>query len=79
MTTGVTERLEEIFRAVFELPPGSEITHLQQGSPKWDSLGHVKLVAALESEFGLEIDTADALRLNSYAATRQWLQSQEIL
>ena len=32
-------------------------------TPQWDSLGHVTLVAALESEFNVSLDMADALRI----------------
>lgn len=68
-------KLEEIFRTVFDLPPARDVAQVRQVSePKWDSLAHVTLVAAIESEFDVSIDTADALRMTSYDATRLLLE-----
>lgn len=70
MTTTNREKLQEIFRAVLELPPGADVTGVQQGSPQnWDSLAHVSLIAAIESEFNTTIDAGDALFITSYQAT----------
>src|SRR5215211_86917 len=53
MTTDTTSKLQDIFRAVFELPESADVTRVRQISErKWDSLAHVSLVAAIESEFG---------------------------
>ena len=68
------QRLQAIFRAVLELPPGSDPTAPAQGQTAgWDSLAHVSLVAAIEAEFDVTIDAGDSLSLTSYEATRQFL------
>ena len=68
------QRLQAIFRAVLELPPGSDPTASTQGqTATWDSMAHVSLMAAVEAEFGVTIDAGDALSLTSYEATRQFL------
>jgi len=65
-------RLQDIFRAVFELPASRDVTAVRQISEKsWDSLAHATLVAAIESEFGITIDIADALEMTSFEATKQ--------
>lgn len=70
MNTQTSERLKEIFHAVFELSPSVDVTGLDQtNSPRWDSLDHVSLVTAIESEFGVSLDAADQLRMTSYPAT----------
>ncbi len=70
------ERLQEIFRAVFNLPDGADVTGCAQGStPSWDSMAHVSLIAALEGEFGISIDAGDSLELTSYDAAREYLAS----
>lgn len=70
MNAQSAERLQDIFRAVFELPPGSVVTGVRQlSTPGWDSLAHVGLVTAIESEFGLTLDGADQLQMTSYATT----------
>jgi acyl carrier protein len=70
MNTQTADRLQDIFRAVFEIAAGTDVTNLRQmHTPKWDSLAHVSLVTAIESEFGVSLDAADQLRMTSYAAT----------
>lgn len=70
-------KLESVFRAVFEMPPDKDVRNLRQISErKWDSLAHVMLVSAIESEFGTTIDTADALRMTSFAATQLVLEER---
>ena len=77
MNTQTTDRLQEIFRAVFELPPGSDVTRLRQMStPSWDSLAHVALVTAIESEFEVSLDAADQLQMTSYNATSLLLEER---
>lgn len=70
-------RLQAIFREFFELPPGADVSQLQAGvTEKWDSLAHVELVAAIESEFGLSIDLADSLEMTSYQRAVELLNRQ---
>jgi acyl carrier protein len=77
MNTETADRLQDIFRAVFEIPGDADVTNLRQmNTPKWDSLAHVSLVTAIESEFGLSLDAADQLRMTSYAATALLLEEK---
>ncbi len=70
-------RLTAIFRAVLELPQGAEVSALRQATaPGWDSLAHVVLVGAIESEFNMSIDAADSLDLTSYEAVRLFLEAR---
>jgi acyl carrier protein len=70
-------RLEEIFRYVFKLPQDADVTGVEQGAvPEWDSLAHVSLVMALESEFGIQIDAGDSLDLTSFDAVTRYLQER---
>jgi acyl carrier protein len=76
---GHEERLQALFRAVFELPPSADVTSCQQANtPAWDSMAHVSLVAAIESEFGLTIDAGDSLTLTSYESARLYLEGQGV-
>jgi len=77
MTQENERKLAEVFRAVFSLGQGSDVTGVRQlNTPGWDSLGHVSLVAAIESEFEISIDIADSLALTSYSAVRLYLEEQ---
>jgi acyl carrier protein len=74
MNTQTSDRLQDIFRAVFELSEDIDVTNLDQtNSPRWDSLDHVSLVTAIESEFGISLDAADQLRMTGYVAAADLL------
>lgn len=73
-TQNQESRLQEIFRGVLNLAPGVDVTGCAQANtPAWDSMAHVTLMAAIEGEFGIEIDAGDSLSLTSYDSTRQYL------
>jgi acyl carrier protein len=77
MRASTTSKLEDVFRAVFELTPGTDVKRIRQISePRWDSLAHVSLVAAIESEFNVALDAADALRMTSFQATQLLLEER---
>jgi len=63
----VEKRLGNVFREVFELndlPERSELIYNQ--FPKWNSLGHMSLVAAIETEFDCILETDDILAMSSF-------------
>ena len=69
MSDGIDVRLSEIFQAVFELPADSDMSSVRQMTTRaWDSLGHVSLVSALESEFEIEIPAVDSIEITSFEA-----------
>lgn len=72
-----TAKLQEIFRVVFSLPAGSDVSSLRQGGDvNWDSLAHVTLIAAIESEFNITMEPAEALRMTGYRETEALLQQK---
>jgi len=73
----MNDKLQEIFRAVFELIPGTDVTRVRQSNePKWDSLAHISLITAVESEFGVTLDAMDAMRMTSYQETQLLLEEK---
>ncbi|HWG35112.1 MAG TPA: acyl carrier protein [Gemmatimonadaceae bacterium] len=79
MTAENEARLGDIMRSVLELPPHVDVTLARQlGVESWDSLAHVSLMLAIESEFGVNIDVADQISLTSYPAIRLYLEGQGI-
>lgn len=48
------------------------------GIKQWDSVGHMALVAALEAEFGMILDTDEIIGLNSVAAARRLLEKHGV-
>jgi acyl carrier protein len=70
----VEQRLQAIFRGMFDLAGGADVSACaQSNTPSWDSMAHVSLVAAIEGEFGIAIDAGDSLTLTSYDSARQYL------
>ncbi len=60
-------RLRDAFRTSLDLPPDAEVDDLRyQDNEKWDSLAHMSLVAAIEDEFSVMIDTDDVINLSSF-------------
>ena len=77
MTDDQTETLALVFRAVLDLADGADVSDLRPITlRKWDSLAQVSLVAAIESEFGIRCDAADAERMTSFEATRLLLEEK---
>ena len=73
-------KLRQIVRAALELPPDADLTTVEQDRVEsWDSLAHVSLMLALESEFAISIDLADQMRLTSYPAIRRYLEERGAL
>lgn len=72
MASSIDDRLAEIFRVVFDLSPDIDPRSVRQGTTKaWDSLGHVSLVTAIESDFGVEIHAGASLELTSFEAAER--------
>jgi acyl carrier protein len=65
MTT--KERYDKIFTETLSLDPGSLNAALAyQSVPEWDSVGHMTLMAGLEAEFDIMMETDDIIAFSSY-------------
>lgn len=63
----IQQRLAAVFRDCFELGAEAPVEGLAyRGLPAWDSVGHMRLVAAIESEFDILMETEDVLDLSSF-------------
>lgn len=64
----VTERLEAVFRQALGLPEGTDPKPLTyQDCAAWDSVAHMRLVAALETAFDVLLTTEQILDFSSFA------------
>ncbi len=73
------QKLTEVFRVVLDFADDYDVSTVRRlAEPKWDSLAHVSIVAAVESEFGVNLDIADMERMTSFAATRLLLEEKEL-
>ena len=65
---GIGERVEGVFRSIFgrQVPYRPDLQ--REGEAGWTSLKHVELLVALEREFGVRFDGADAMEMTGIAA-----------
>ena len=74
------DKYNKVFREVFEL----EIDQLNeslsyQSVSKWDSVGHMAMVALLEEEFDIMMDTDDIIDFSSYEKGKEILAKYEVV
>jgi len=61
------ELVNEAFVTALELPADTKVSSLEIGeSPQWDSIGHMALMAELESRFGIALEVDDLIEISSY-------------
>ncbi|MCX4473438.1 hypothetical protein C5N14_19170 [Micromonospora sp. MW-13] len=74
------EGLGVVFRTALELPDGVQVNSLEyRGVEQWDSLAHMSLVAAIEDEFGVMLDTDEVIDLSSFERARQILEKHGVV
>lgn len=49
-----------------------------QDIPEWDSVGHMTLIAALEDEFGIMLDTDDIIDFSSFEKGKEILAKYNV-
>lgn len=70
MTEGeiVEDKVFAVFVDVLELPDGADkSTLIYNETVGWDSLGHMRIIAALEEDFDCMLETDDILDMSSFA------------
>jgi len=62
-----TDIYNAAFFELFQIESGSSLRNLEyQGVVLWDSVGHMELIARLESDFSIMIDMDDVIDFSSY-------------
>jgi acyl carrier protein len=60
------DKIKRVFYTVFQISSEQVSDSLSpEGVPGWDSLGHVRLVTALQEEFGVEFEVDDIMRMEN--------------
>ena len=73
------EKYAQIFRKTFQLSINDPVESLTyQSIPAWDSVGHMELVAALETEFDISLDMDDVIDFSSFDVGKKILEKYEI-
>lgn len=75
--TSMNDRIAKVFDSVFQLS-GTEVNDSvsPQDVPGWDSLGHVRLVTALQEEFGVEFQVDEIMRMENVGEIKKILESR---
>lgn len=60
------DKYVKVFTETFEVDPSTLETLEYQGIESWDSVGHMGLIAAIEDEFDIMMETDDIIDLNSF-------------
>jgi acyl carrier protein len=71
----LAEKVRQVFADALDLPAETNIEALEiGGDPHWDSVGHMALVAELETRFGIMLETDDMIGMSSYAKALEILR-----
>lgn len=63
----LTTKLQLAFQKGLHLPSNTNFESLEFAkSAGWDSIAHLQLIAAIEEQFDIMIETADLLAMSSY-------------
>jgi acyl carrier protein len=61
------QRLQKLFIQVLELSSEENVEDIKYRDTKsWDSVGHMRLVAAIETEFGIFMETEQILDMSTF-------------
>lgn len=68
------EKLTTVFVNVLEITHKEVCNELSYSEhPRWDSMSHMMLIAELESEFDIMLDTDDIIDMSSFLKAQQIL------
>jgi acyl carrier protein len=79
MTVPISDRLRDVFVEALGLPDGVDVENLKyRDIEQWDSLGHMTLVAAIEDEFGVQLDTEQVIDMSSFKVALDMLRAMGV-
>lgn len=79
MTVSNTERYNKVFAESLNLQPEDLNEGLVYNSvPLWDSVGHMSLMASLEAEFDIMLETDDIIAFSSYDKGKEILAKYSV-
>jgi acyl carrier protein len=75
----LNDRLRGVFVDALELPEGVDVENLKyRDIAQWDSLGHMTLVAAIEEEFDVVLETEQVIDMSSFKVGLDMLRSMGV-
>ena len=71
----MNEKLRAVFVEALDLDEGVDVDKLSyRGIEAWDSVGHMSLVAAIEDEFDVQLDTDQVIDMSSFKVALDMLR-----
>lgn len=74
--SNITTQFHDTLREVFPDVADTEISCLKAGEGSWDSLGHLRLMMAIEASFGISIPPDAFDKLQSVDQIEAYIRSQ---
>jgi len=73
------DKLKAAFVSALHVPADGDFEPLAYAKTKgWDSVAHMSLIAAIESEFDVMLDTDDVIGLSSFGKAKEILTKQGV-
>lgn len=73
------EKYADAFRKIFAVAEEALPALAYQSITQWDSVGHMRLMAEIESAFGILLDTEDIIEFSSYAKGKELLKKYNVV
>lgn len=75
----LSDRLRAVFVEALELGGEVDVESLKYREiEQWDSLGHMTLVAAIEEEFDVQLDTEQVIEMSSFKVALDMLSGMGV-
>ena len=72
------EKLAKVFADTFGIRVEETVGLVYQGIEAWDSVGHMTLVAAIEDNFDIMLDTDDIIDMSSFEKAQEILKKYNV-
>lgn len=72
------EKYQDAFMEAFDVAPSQLEGLAYQSITEWDSIGHMGLIAALETAFDIMMDTDDIIDLSSFEKGKEILKKYDV-
>lgn len=72
------EKYNNAFQEAFGVTGEQLQTLAYQSIPEWDSVGHMQLIAALETAFDIMFDTDDIIDFSSYEIGKDFMKKYKV-
>ncbi|MCL5029593.1 MAG: acyl carrier protein [Bacteroidetes bacterium] len=72
------KKLIKAFSEALEIPSEKITDELSYGNETWDSIAHLSLVASIETEFDIMLNSDDVIDMSSFKKAKEILKKYDI-